>query len=427
MLDLGQLPKQIQALNSNDDHTRQEAIRCLKACEEHDWDAATQAQITPLVTTLEQLLSGQRNGAKLAPIVRLGVITILGHLGARAESSVPLLMAFLDKEVALNLREAAVTALGKIGRGARPAVDKLVAVLNPECPVALAGRVARALGEIGSAEQKVRSALVNLWLLPALCPTSRVQVAIALCKLKVDARGLLATLTATLVTSPNVQLRKSAAEALCFCRKTDVDVVPALTAALQDEDEEVRKMAETGLGRLHLTPSKALQLCGKQLAQCIHAEAALAKSGQAAVPALVTALKAEEALAREKAARTLGAIGETAAAAAPALAKTLEDKEKEVRLAAAKALWNISKEADAVVKVLAELLRSKWPNTADASETRRRFLQTVIEALGRIGPPAKAAAPALLAIAKDDNRLIRESAQRALRDVGTASTAPAAV
>ena len=63
-------------------------------------------------------------------------------------------------------------------------------------------------------------------------------------------------------------------------------------------------------------------------------------------------------------------------------------------------------------------------HSADATDkeiimnaTRRRFLQTVMEALWRIGPPAKAAMPALVAKSKDKNRLISESAFSALRKI----------
>ena len=100
------------------------------------------------------------------------------------------------------------------------------------------------------------------------------------------------------------------------------------------------------------------------------------------------------------------------------LEAVLQDKQLEVRLAAAKGLWNISKNADAVVPVLAELLGGKGPPAADTPDLRRNYFQSVVEALCRIGPPAKAAIPALNRKAKDENRLIRESAQRALREIG---------
>jgi HEAT repeat protein len=130
---------------------------------------------------------------------------------------------------------------------------------------------------------------------------------------------------------------------------------------------------------------------------------------------LVEALGAAEPATRVKAARTLGSLGE--AAAAPALAAALQDGDPEVRLAAAKGLWHVSKAAAEVVPALVALLEGKRAAAGEDSESRRRFLQTVMEALGRIGPPATAAVPALTAVAKDTNRHIRESAAVALRQI----------
>ena len=45
------------------------------------------------------------------------------------------------------------------------------------------------------------------------------------------------------------------------------------------------------------------------------------------------------------------------------------------------------------------------------------FLQTVIEALRRIGPPAQGAAQALRRMAKDSNRHVSESALSALKNI----------
>jgi HEAT repeat protein len=132
---------------------------------------------------------------------------------------------------------------------------------------------------------------------------------------------------------------------------------------------------------------------------------------------LIKALADADPVVREKAAKTLGSIGEPAAEAAPALAKALADRSSEVRLSSAKALWNITKQPEEVVPALAELLKGKMFPAPDDAEVRRRFLQSVIEALGRIGAPARAAIPSLLSKAKDDNRLIRESALRSLRQI----------
>ena len=80
------------------------------------------------------------------------------------------------------------------------------------------------------------------------------------------------------------------------------------------------------------------------------------------------------------------------------LEEVLQDKQLEVRLAAAKGLWNISKNADAVVPVLAELLGGKALPVSDHVDARRMFLQSVIEALCRIGPPADIELRAITAV-----------------------------
>lgn len=418
MLDVSQIQGHIQALHKGDEPARREAIRFLKQTEEREWATAPAKVVNTLIETLrQQLPRGHNNGDGKPPLVRHEVVVILGHLGTRAQSVIPQLIELLEPGTSDNIREAAATALGKMGKEAKAAVDSLIRVLGPECRVPLAARVARALGEIGCSDQRVRTALTNLWLLPMDDQNSRMQIAIALCKLKIDARGLVPHVTKVLMANQNMSLRKAAAEALAWCGKNDIDVVPALTAASHEEDEEMQRLAKAGLEQMRLTAEKAVQLCAKQLKDSLYAEAALRKSGPMAVPALIEALDLDEVPSREKAARTLGSMGEGAAAAVPALSKVLGDKHPEVRLAAAKALWIITKNGDLVVPVMAELLKGKWSSAADAGEERRRFLQSVIESLCRVGPSAKAAVPALKEKAKDANRLIRESAQRALREI----------
>jgi len=418
MVEQGQLRRHIQALTAGNETARRDAILAMKAHERSEWDKLPGSVIKPLVDSLrKQLPKSQENGAK-PPLFRQEVVAILGNIGPRSEAALPQLVDLLADGVPDGIREATATAMGKIGKEARVGIDQLIQILQSNCRIALADRVARALGDIGCADHRVKTALTSLWLHPVHSQSNQIQVAIALCKLGIEAQGLLKTMTATLVSNRDSSLRKSAAEALAWCSKTDLDVVPALTAALRDDDEEVRKLAETAMENMRLTPAKAVYICAQQLKDGSHAETALRRTGQPAVPALVEALGSKEPLAREKAARTLGAIGEFAMEAAPALETVLDDKQLEVRLAAAKGLWNISKNADAVVPVLAALLGSKGPPAADTPDLRRNFFQSVVEALCRIGPPAKAAIPALNRKAKDENRLIRESAQRALREIG---------
>jgi len=188
-------------------------------------------------------------------------------------------------------------------------------------------------------------------------------------------------------------------------------VVPALLiASLSDTNEEVLQKAQRGLDRMRLSHEKALHLCSGQLGDSSYAEAALRKGGAPAVPILIEALRTEDPAIRVKAARALGCLGEVAAEAAAALTAALQDDDLEVRLAAVKSLWNITKTADDVVPTLVDLLEGPGGSDLGDGEARRRFLQTVMEALNRIGPAATAAGPALSALTKDRNRHIRESA-----------------
>jgi HEAT repeat protein len=412
MLDLGQLNNDIKALDAGDETSRQ-AILSLKHVEAGEWTTVPLKVVQPLL----KLLQTQLRTETKQPSVRQDVVTIIGNIGPRSEPAVPQLIELLAEGVADGIRGAAATALGKIGKEAKAAVDKLIEVLSNR-RITLVVHAVRALGDIGCADQRVRTALGNLWLSPSQSQTIQTQVAIALCKLHIDAHNLLVFLTASLVKNQDVSLRKLAAEALAWCGKNELDVVPALlTAALYDKDEEVRRVAKVGLDQMKLTPEKAIYLCSKQLKDSSYAEMALRKSGQLAVPGLIEALKMDDISTREKAIRTLGSLGELAVEAVPELTKSLNDKNLDVRLAAAKSMWNITKKPEVAVPVLVDLLEEKWSAAQEASEPRRRFLQTVLEALQRIGPPAKAAIPALNQKTKDKNRLISESAQSALKEI----------
>src|SRR5216683_1288056 len=416
MLDIRQLHKDILALDDGDDTSKRQALQSLRHHDEQEWATAPIEISHSLVKALRgQLLNGTKQ-----PFARKEVATILGNMGPRSKSALPQLIELLQEGVPDPVRQAAVTALGKIGKEASVAVDQLVQLLANSRPP-LSVHAIHALGNIGCADARVRSVLVNFWLSPQPLQSGKAQVAIALCKLHIAAQNLLGTVTSTLVANQDAGLRKAAAEALAWCSKNETDVVPALLfAILSDPKEEVRQMAQSALDQMHVSQEKAIQLCCSQLGESSYAEAALRKSGQPAVSALIEALSTKEPATRVKAARTLGCLGEVAAAAAPALTKALHDNDPDVRLAAAKGLWNITKTAD-VVPALVDLLKVKKATDLEAAETRRRFLQTVMEALRRIGPPATVAVPALTAMTKDSNRHIRESALSALQVIAPAA------
>ena len=420
MFEQNRMKEFTKAVTSGSDEARSEAVRSLKECDKARWQTLPADQVDSLVEALRLQLPKKSGGVgdRMPLHLRRDVVLVLGNIGPRATAAVPALIELLKSDESLAVREAAATALGDIGEDAHAAVPALLAMLTPDCRVSLAVRVARALGDIGGADARVKSALVELWRATAASSQSQLQVALALCKLRVDAPGLIASLTAAGVSASNTGLRTAAVEALAHCGKNQIGVVPALVAASFDEDEAIQALAAGGIEKMGLTLPKAVQLCAKQLKDSPHAaETALRKAGLLSVGVLIKSLAEEEPLVRQKASEILRAIGEPAVEAVPALTKLLSDKTSEVRLAAAKALWSVTKQADAVVPALSGLLTDKIRPTPTDSEVRRRFLQSVIEALGRIGPAATGAIPSLLLSSKDENRLVRESAVRTLHQI----------
>src|SRR6516165_2571878 len=387
MLDLQQMHQHILAWDGGNDASRRRTLHSLKNLEEKDWAGVPAKGVHALVESFRQHLQSDMKQS----FMRQEVVTILGNIGPRSEPTIPILIELLDEGNSDGIRQAAVVALGKIGGEGRPA------------------------------DQKVRAALINLWQSPGNTREGRVRIGKILCKLRIDVNGLLRFLASILVADQDASERIVAAEALAWCNKNEPEVAPALLcAALNDRREEVRQQAQASLDQLDLSHEKAIRLCAKQLKDCPYAETALRKSGEIAVPALITTLRTQDKGTREKAIRILSSLGELAVAAVPELTNALSDREFELRLAAAKGLWNITKKAEMVVPVLIALLKKDLTTPQVAEETRRRFLQTVMEALQRIGPSAQAAVSALTEKVKDRNRLVSESAVRALKVIAPA-------
>jgi len=237
-------------------------------------------------------------------------------------------------------------------------------------------------------------------------------------------------------------VRDSAEEALEDIGPAAKKAVPALIAALKDSDKKVREFAAKSLGEIGPAAKKAVPALIALHSDWSVREAALSalrKMGLKAVPALIAELKDSNSSARKFAAEALGKIGPAAKEAVPALIAALKDSEWNVRDSAEEALEDIGPAAKkAVPALIAALKDSDWKV--------RKF---AAKALGEIGPAAKKAVPALIALhsdwidreaalsalrkmgleavpaliaaLKDSDRKVRESAAKALGDIGPAA------
>jgi HEAT repeats len=118
---------------------------------------------------------------------------------------------------------------------------------------------------------------------------------------------------------------------------------------------------------------------------------------QSFVPAFVAALKSEHSNLRQRAVVHLRDVGPTARSAVPALKERFADADPMIRVLAAEAVFAVDRESgrDAALclaAVLQDTIQSQ----------NRRTVRNTIRVLNKIGPPARAAVPALVEVARGD-------------------------
>jgi HEAT repeat protein len=227
-----------------------------------------------------------------------------------------------------------------------------------------------------------------------------------------------------------------------------------LIDALKDNDVDVRLMAAWALARVERREAgrSATALVeilrtetGVSRTAAIEALAELGPAARSALEMLRTRLKDSDPATRLSAAIALYAIDSKTAdnEAVPALIAGLKDTNAEIRLAASEALKQIGPAAKAAVPVLLADLKmpggsyAQYAATLDtvakigepsvvalATILREAPLdpalaRAVVECLGKIGPPAKAAVPVLVDILRDHrNVLLHRFVVAALGKIG---------
>jgi HEAT repeat protein len=269
------------------------------------------------------------------------------------------------------------------------------------------------------------------------------------------------------------RVRRKAAEALGQAGAAAGEAVPALTRLLDDSSREVRAAAAESLGRMgpaaeaavpalirRLTTDPGEQISteadwAKERLVQVHAADALKRVGAGAVPALIRSLADRP---KERVVRTMDGMEpawrqrpETQAIVSLLIQKLVDRGEKvRVRTDVAQVLGAIGPEARAAVSALIRLLADpadflpgggeflqeevkaaldrvdpSWPR----SDAARAIVATLIQrledpdrdvsdvaarVLGRLGPAAEAAVPALTRLLTNEDELVRNTAEQAL-------------
>lgn len=190
---------------------------------------------------------------------------------------------------------------------------------------------------------------------------------------------------------------------------------------LNQPDEQKKEKAEDALaaiGEPAVPPLMALvkESGGPQG----EAAAALAKMGKSALGPLVKAMKEDQTV-RPRGELILQRMGEKAV---PAEIELLKENSEDLRISAATNLGLVGPKAEQAVPALIAVVEDKTidadkgdpppPGTVGFNPRSRTVRGMAAQALGRIGPGAKAAVPALCEAATDKNWLIRQYSTAAL-------------
>ncbi len=174
-----------------------------------------------------------------------------------------------------------------------------------------------------------------------------------------------------LVQGRDLEVRRRALWALHDIGPAAKDAVPALCNAIAREpDQTLRYNFAQALGKLR-------------------------SRSDLSVPALTKTLRDSEWIVRSYAAHALGDFGADAKSAVPALMTALKDADGHVRVSAALALWQVNGKTEPSLDVLIACLK--------IPKEHNYVPDAAAEALGKMGPSAKGATPALHELLADQN------------------------
>lgn len=275
------------------------------------------------------------------PNVSMAAARILGTLGPTARAAVPP----LRKALAGATGEAAVTLAVALGR-IQPDDPHSLPVLVRELHAGMesSGDAIALLGSVGRAAPGVVPALIDV--LDSNDRIDRLRTREALKRL---GRAAVPELACAVERHPHQIARQRAAEVLGEIGPAADAAVPVLIHVAGDRRSTLRVTAMTAL-------------------------AEIGRAANPAVPALVAGLADINSTVRVAAAQALGVVGPLPGAARDALWHALDDADLDVRLAAAQALSQQGEPAGRLLPVVVPLLTDDKP---ERCQQALRFLQTL--------------------------------------------------
>jgi len=340
-----------------------------------------------------------------AEFLRGQAIDALADIGAPAA---PEMAAALRNDEG-HMRFRLSIALGRIGR---PAIDPLCELLHAQVAEV---RFAAAFGlnEIGRDAVSVAPTLINVLNDANEAVEVRRFAAFTLGKVGPASPASLPALVAAL-KSPKAELRAAACGALLSFGPRAEAAVPPLVEALGDPEPDVQYFACQTLGRIGkpAVPAliRALHDAAPQTRKYAAATLAAITPGEpATIRALTPLLRDPSTEVRVSSIWAIGHFkenGKDTEQLTPGLTACLADPSSEVRCAAALSLVALGQGKQAVPQLVDALSSVEGANRIKAAT-----------ALGRIGPDAKAAIPALKRTQKDRNTWLSREATLALKAI----------
>jgi HEAT repeat protein len=316
----------------------------------------------------------------------------LGRIGPAAFESMPTLIEALGSRYA-NVRESAASSLGAIGADPQSCVAALSSALENPAPDVRCAAI-RSLSSFGTEALPAFGALLRC--LKYEDDDTRFHAMGFLYELvlsteKTRLSGIIPALI-ELMTDESAGVRDVVFSFLLMLGPSTVVPIQSLIDALADPNQSVRTDAAVMLGHHQSEAAPAV----RALVEILESPSVDASAGL-----LIAA-----------ASSTLGKIGPRASAAIPALRRMMSNQDPSLQFQAASALVKIDPDDHSPLRILIQALGSR------GAEDRCWIAQ----ALGRYGPNAQSAIPALIELSSDESPAVRRDAEVAIARILAART-----